>query len=389
MSPVVTTRLFTKFCVQTDGIRIDASAEQAYSKFYPEQPFTLAEYATTSGVALRFENTGDHVCAPISAPANLAAWRLVYRDDAFQLVRPSRSEPVHIYPVAAYKSRCGVTHTDRVRISPVGGCRWMCKFCDIPFTLDYRLASRQELLDTVFEAAVDKLNPARHALISGGVPKPKDEQWFDDTVAYLAEHSPIPIDIMMPPRPDLGYPRFLRGLGINALSCNLEVYDRDRAHLITPVKSKKFTLDYFFSYIEAAVEVFGTGFVQSLMVVGETIERAAETMRGIQELVKLDCIPVISPFVPDPSTPFSNRPRPTWAEVDQVYRLTIEYCTAAGSHVLPGPRCVADTWNTHAIQLPRGIERYYGSGLYQDPVGFYVGPSEDLRVYRGHPRPKI
>ena len=225
---------------------------------------------------------GDlYVNAPLAQSEDVPELR--FAGDAF-FVSAATDVPVEVVPVPTFHDRTmtdrfdgttqpytnyGVTHTDRCRVSPIGGCAWKCKFCDLPYEFSYRKKHEENLLEVIRAALVDPQAPARHVLISGGTPRApraargsrpavNDEDWIDGVFAYLAKHSPLPVDVMMPPRKDLSHPQRMRSLGINMLSINLEVSDPDAAKRIAPAKAKvgrQHTLDY----IERAVEAFGPG----------------------------------------------------------------------------------------------------------------------------------
>src|SRR4051812_25283053 len=370
-----------KFRLLAEGIHVEPAAEAAWRERFGG-PLTLAEYATTSGVGLVLE--GDlYVNAPLESPDADRIARLHFADERFVVSHGGADFAVDVVPVPAFHDRTlsdaagrtapitsfGVTHTDRVRVSPIEGCAWRCEFCDLPYEFKYRKKDAESLLQVILAAKEDPLAPARHVLISGGTPRKgrpgnSDEEWIDGVYAYLAEHSPLPVDVMMPPRQDFGYPAWLRSVGVNMVSINLEISDQQRAHEIARAKSKygrERTLDY----IERAVEAFGVGFVQSLVVFGATIEPIESTLRGVQDLVDRGCIPVLSAFRPHHLTPLGAEPGATLDEMLRIYEATVEICERAGNGVRPGPRCVPCHHNT--VTLP-------------DDSGFYIGLQDSMNA---------
>lgn len=368
-----------KFRLLADGVRVDAPARAAWRERF-NGPMTLAEYATTGGVSLVLP--GDlYVNAPIVDDAELPALR--FADDRFSVAAEGREVPVDVVPVPAFHTKTqldlyegsiqpytnfGVTHTDRCRVSPIGGCAWKCHFCDLPYESTYRKKHEENLLEVIRAAKDDALAPARHVLISGGTPRAPmaargdrpasdDEAWIDGVYEFLAEQSPLPVDVMMPPRKDYAYPEWLRSVGVNMVSINLEVSDPDRAKAIAPVKAK-LGREHTMSYIEHAVEYFGVGFVQSLIVFGQAIEPVESTLRGVQDLVDRGCIPVLSPFRPHHLTPLADKPAATLDEMLTVYEHTLDICERAANGVRPGPRCIPCHHNT--VTLPDGSAFYTG-----------------------------
>jgi hypothetical protein len=372
-----------KFRLLASGIRVGPGVDRAWQERFGG-PLTLGEYATTGGVALVLPDD-LYVNAPVD---DLAGATLALSYDRFVVVDGDTCVEVGVVPVPAYHTRTqidrlddrvqpytnyGVTHTDRCRVSPIAGCAWKCQFCDLPYEFRYRKRHQENLLEVIRAAEDDPLAPARHVLISGGTPRAtipardgrparSDEAWIDEVYAFLAQHSPLPVDVMMPPRRDLGYPAWLRSAGVNMMSINLEISDPARAGEIAPAKSRvgrEHTLDY----IQAAVEAFGVGFVQSLVVFGCAIEPIESTLRGVQDLVDRGCIPVLSPFRPHHLTPLAGAPAATCDEIVAVFLATREICRRSGNRVRPGPRCIACHHNTATVP---------------DGSPFYARPEDDL-----------
>lgn len=357
-----------KLRLLANGVRVGADARQVWTDRYGG-PLTLAEYATTSGVAL--ELPGElYVNAPLVEEDRAPELRVSAGE--FVVTDAGVDWPAGVIPVPAYHAdeqadeldgrwqphtNYGVTHTDRCRVSPIAGCAWKCQFCDLPYEFKYRKRHAENLLNVIRAAANDPLTPARHVLISGGTPRRNDESWMDSVYEHLATHSPLPVDVMMPPREDFGHPEWLRSLGVNMLSVNLEVSDQERARAIAPAKSR-FGRDHYLDYIERAVESFGVGQVQSLIVFGAAIEPIESTLRGVRDLVERGCVPVLSAFRPDPITPMGDLPGATLEEMLTVYRRALEICHRADNGVKPGPRCVPCHHNT--VALPDGSDFYTG-----------------------------
>ncbi|MEJ7783371.1 MAG: radical SAM protein [Solirubrobacteraceae bacterium] len=363
-----------KLRLLADGTRVAPEAATAWRECY-DGPLTLAEYATTSGVALVLPGN-LYVNAPLAGPEEDTP---VLRHDGDRFLVEDRGQIVGIdvIPVPAFHdrtyerpggglvalTRLGVTHTDRCRVSPVEGCAWNCAFCDLPFEFPkYVRKEREQLLELIEIAVRDPQAPARHVLVSGGTPGPVHESWIDDVYAFLARESPVPVDVMMPPRDDPQYPVKLAAMGVNAASINMEVSDPDRAFAVIPRKSRRYGREYVLDYIATAVEAFGVGQVQSLMVFGSAIESSEATLRGVRDLVDRGCIPVLSAFRPHHLTPLRDAPPASFEEMVRVYEGTLEICAAAGNGILPGPRCVPCQHNTVTVPIDGD---------------FYIGPNDD------------
>ncbi len=366
-----------KFHVLANGIKVDPAAEEAWLSEY-EGPISLNEYASTSGICLKVEDGEDGVWinAPYTQEFTRKAEAQLRFNGGFIISHAGLEFETTVIPVPAFHSRTytneghkhlytnlGVTHTDRVRISPIEGCGMVCKFCNLPYEFRYRKKPEEELLRVIQLAKDDEQAPARHVLISGGTPKKDDEPWEDEVYENIITNSPLPVDIMMTPRENRSYLKRLGAVGVNALSINIEVFDPERAKKLIPSKNRRFGPDGYLDYIEKAVDELGVGRVQSLILIGKAIEPVESTIKGVQALVDRGCIPVLSPFRPDPRTPMENDPSATEEEMKIVYDAALEICDASSTGVKPGPRCVPCHHNTVT---------------FSDSSNFYIPLDDDI-----------
>lgn len=164
-----------------------------------------------------------------------------------------------------------VTHGDRARLSPVRSCAMTCTFCNVPYDDPinvYALKSPEAALSAVRTAVTDPLQPAHHLLISGGTPKPKDVGWLRELYArMLVELPDVPIDIMMVPLPELFDLRELAKLGLNELSINIELFNRERTREYARQKYNQ-GLNFYLDFIERASNELGIGRTRSMLMVG-------------------------------------------------------------------------------------------------------------------------
>lgn len=366
-----------KLRLMQGGIRVTEAASRYVSERVGSRPLTLADYASTSGLSLLLE--GD---IWVNAPTVQDNPNFVFKPDHSLVVdgcqlaiRDSlgNSFPARLAPVPDYHDASTPqdrlfteyvhTHTDRARISPVQGCAMHCKFCDIPYEFKGRYWSKPsaELIAALDRALTDKLQPAAHVLISGGTPAPKDygalRQLYLDVLAAFPE---VPIDIMMVPHEEILNLDELERAGVNELSLNLEIYDRDRARQIMPQKYRH-GLDNYLDFIERAVAHLGLrhghGRVRSMLMVG--LEDEEMTLAGVQALVDRGCVPVLSPFRPDPSTRLANLEPPSADYLERIYLRAREICDRAG--VPLGPSCKPCMHNTLTFPDPHSPQFAYGA----------------------------
>lgn len=329
---------------------------------------TLAEYATTSGVIL--ELPGDiYVNAPVFENFTEGTdIRLVHRDDGFLVETDGTDVPADPVPVPEYVlatnddgvpyQDLGVTHTDRIRISPIAGCAWRCTFCDLPYEFDYRKKEIEHLVEVVRVAAKDPVLPAHHATVSGGTPKPGDVGYLHDAVTTVAEEVDMPVDVMMVPREDPAYLEQYRDAGVDGLFLNAELVGQKASEEIMPQKAHLMK-PYFLDAIDDAVGVFGAPKVRSLVILG--LEPVEDTLTGVEELAERGCVPVLSPFRPAPATPLSDREPPGVEEMETAWTRTVEIC--ADHDLKPGPPCTPCQHNTLTFPDETAFYHHHGRGL--------------------------
>ncbi len=358
----------------TEGLFIDPETQRALVES-DDTPLTMADYASTSGVTLKLP--GDvWVNAPINefnpnfveAPLS----HLIIEDGKTYVVNGGDSQEVEFIPVPSYNDKkledgspvkwIAITHSDRVRLSPVKGCTVQCDFCDIPFDRregEPRYGGRK-LIGNILEAAgvalSDPVLPAQHILISGGTPSKRDYGYENEVYERVVTENPgVDVDIMMVPMPGLLDVKHLGKLGVHGLSINLELWNKEIA--VRTMRSKvKSSRELYFDFIEEATEEFGPGRVRSLLMVG--IEPIEDTLRGVEALAQRGCDPVLSPFRPDPMTPLRDMAPPTSAHLLEVWQRSQEI-VARYDGVKLGPRCIPCMHNT--LTFPDGTEDYYHS----------------------------
>lgn len=357
-----------KLRLMTNGLAVTGRAVDELSR-KGSRPMTLADYATTSGISLKLagdvwvnapiqEHNPNFITAP---PPHL----LDFADAGFSIRSGGEEFPAWPLPVPDYHDQLNsseekytsyaITHTDRVRISPIEGCGMVCKFCDLPYEFRYRRKRIDGLIDSVQKALDDKALPARHVLISGGTPKSDDIDYMRTVYGSVAEAFPThTVDIMMVPLPGLLDPQTLHSGGIRGLSVNIEIYNRAIAHRLMRQKYD-LGIEYYLDFIERAVAIFGPGKVRSLLVVG--LEPPEDTLQAVRELAERGCDPVLSPFRPDPSTPMRHHPAPSAELLERVYLESLEIVSRYS--VKLGPRCIPCQHNT--LTFPDGSSDYYYS----------------------------
>lgn len=344
----------TKFGLLAEGMTIEDQAYEFLRSANRDRRLTPADYASTSGLILRL---GDDVWvnAPIAAEnpnfVNEPRFRLVLEDDGLAIedadtripakfwIAPTFHEGANLKgePYTSY----GYTHTDRVRVSPVEGCAMTCKFCDLPYEFRYRTKTAGDLLDTARVALDDPTQPAAHVLISGGTPKSADYEYLRECYEVIVGGLDEPVDIMMVPLDEVMDPEWLDRIGVNAISMNIEIFNRELSRKLMRRKHDQ-GLDHYLDSLERAGELLGDGRVRSMLMVG--LEPVEDTLAGVEAISQRGCVPVLSPFRPDESTPMRNEAPPSAAVLEDVYLRALEITRALDIRL--GPECIPCSHNT-------------------------------------------
>lgn len=237
-----------------------------------------------------------------------------------------------------------MTHAYRLRISPIHGCSYHCQFCTSN-RQRYNEISCEDLEQAVEIALKDPNISPKHILISGGTPEAEETtyQILNKVYKYFPEKYPTyDFDVMLSPRglhagdvSAQGYEEFLDYLhgecGIQTLSINLELYNERLKKAYIPEKWK-IGIDNYRIFIRKAVELFGREKIRSSLIVG--LEEMEDTLKGVEELCRWGCIPVLSAFVPDSGTDMASYPQPTveflLEVVEKASRIAEKYGTVLG-----------------------------------------------------------
>lgn len=239
-------------------------------------------------------------------------------------------------------------HGDRLRLQPIEGCAFTCKFCDLN-QKKYKLHLISDL-DEAFQYALAKVD-FRHVLISGGTPlnKDTDYEYLNNVYKYfgLKYGKTFPIDVMLVPRgldvcsnDVAGHEKFLKKLkswNITGLSVNLEL-NNDQFRM-NYVPNKHFVgKNNYFKFIKLAIKIFGAENIRSCIVVG--LESVQDSLAAVEDLCKIGCMPVLCPYIPNDDE--THSPSPEFMK--EVLLGAIEICNRYD--VKLGPLCDSCRHNT-------------------------------------------
>lgn len=348
-----------KIAMLARGVRVTPEA-LARLTGVDDAPLSIHEYPTTGGLTLELPDD-VYVNAPFDEwYCDEATVSLAVRGDSLVLTQPDLAEVpvIRVLPLPGYLNASdsegrsvtdvAMSHTDRVRLSPLAGCAYTCDFCDFHLQ-PYHLNDQKRLIQALDIVIGDKVLPVSHMLISGGSPRKAHYDQFLHVIGDVVEHAVtrgLATDIMM--SPTVGETAMLDELvrrGATGFSINLELFSGAAAmeHLGRKFKA---TRDHFGPFIARAVELLGTsGAVRSLIIPG--LEPDEATLEGVDWLASFGCWPVLSPFRPAEGTPVQGTPPPS---AERLRTLLDESRRIVAAHgVGLGPTCLPCQHNTLAF----------------------------------------
>lgn len=362
-----------KFGVLGEGLTVTDRARRMLADLTGGGSLSSADYASTSGMILELDDD-TWVNAPINDYnpnfVQDSQYCLDY-SDSFVVQGAGLASAASIWRQPAFHGMQGlhgkfnnlvVTHADRARLSPLRSCAMKCQFCNIPFDDPlqlYRFKPREAAIHAVRTAIDDPIQPARHLLISGGTPKPKDAgqlgQLYLDVIGTFPD---LPVDIMnVPIRGLFDWSALDQAGSFREVSINLEIFDRDIAQTIMPHKYHR-GMPFYLDEIETAAEALGVGRVRSMLIVG--LESLESTLKGVRAIIERGGIPVLSPFRPDPGTPLEDARPPTANELLEAFLRAEELAAEMGGEL--GPGCTPCTHNTLTLAGRHGTAAAYPHG---------------------------
>lgn len=241
--------------------------------------------------------------------------------------------------------------TDRLRVHHQFRCNFKmlnqgCKFCNVkPKEGNYDLSDVFEIIDFYLKNV-----EFRHFLIGGGSGKAEIEQNNIMKIAsYIRKNTDKPIYAMCLPPKNVNVLEEYKKKGINEISFNIEIFNREIAKTTMPGKGQIPLIQYE-NALNKAVELWGrSGNVRSMLVLG--MEPIEDFLNGVEWLSSKGIVPIISIF--RPVTNIAMREVLPHSNIE-LYDLFKKILTITSKYnLLPGPSCVPCQNNT--LSLPNNI----------------------------------
>ncbi|MGA2512991.1 MAG: MSMEG_0568 family radical SAM protein [Candidatus Limnocylindrales bacterium] len=226
-------------------------------------------------------------------------------------------------------SHLAVVHgTDVLATTVVQTCiRWSsesdrCQFCGIGISLQNGATipvKTPAQLAEVAEAAV-RLDGVKHFVLTMGTINETDKgaRYMAKCVRSVKAAVDIPIEVQFEPPDDLEVLTEVRDAGADSIGIHLEAFDQAVRERILPGKAR-ISVDYYFTTLRRAVELFGVGQVSSYIIVGLG-ESPASIIAGCQRLVDIGVFPFVVPLRPILGTGMQDATPPSPEIMTLIYR---------------------------------------------------------------------
>ncbi len=338
-----------KLKLMASGIDISSKAKNKLTEG-GKIPLSILDAPTTSGIYLQFKGKDIFVNTPYRLRELKDEKPFLDLVNNNYIIREGEKETI-VEPICPDIELLGINNKgiafseivmiqlDRIRINPISGCAYNCKFCELN-PKQYKKHELNEIFeatDLALRAKENSTIPVRHILIGAGTPIKPDRAHQDLVIRKVIEKygDYLSIDLMVAPFFDNSYLRTLKDYGVREISLNLEVFNKKIAQKIMP---QKFALgqDRYLKSLEEAVGYFGYGNVRSMLVVG--LEPIESTLEGVKELARRNVLPVLSPFTTMEGIQMENYPTPSLETLLEVYKRSQEIVSKYKTHL--GPKCI-------------------------------------------------
>ena len=354
-----------KFELLTYGAQLTSETKET---LYGNRDFLTIRDGIAGGIEiLMFKNI--HINVPIKEKFSyISPYKIEYNSNKNKYYLNCEGEfitDIDILPLPSFVNKLssnnvkfeevGQLFTDRLGISPFIGCSYngksACKFCEIGNYDNIRVNSLSDI-EELLKECINNVE-MKHILISGGTPFDNNFEYLIDVLKLIRKHTNLKIYQMIEPVSN-EFIKKLYNTGLNEIAFNIEIFDRKLAKDIMPKKSNK-TLNDYINALTYATTFWGkTGKVRSILIVG--LESIESTLKGVEVLLKLGVMPILSAFRPVPNTPLENYSAPSSEFLFEVWKKSQNL--AEKYNMTLGPFCIACQNNTISLPINNKYKYY-------------------------------
>jgi hypothetical protein len=220
--------------------------------------------------------------------------------------------------------RVGTAYGGYIAINPATGCGFTklgvsCRFCDVPTRTIERDAplSVSDVIETVGAAFAE--GAVEFVYLHVGYLEGEDSgiSFLEPYINAIKKHFDTLVAVQIQPPRTNGWIDNTYAMGVDALSYSVEIHDAEILRQHCAGRAEHVGRDRYYDALAYAATIFPSGTVWSDLIVG--LEPVDSTMRGIDTLVGMNVLPVLSLFHPLDDTALRDHPLPSAADVAPVF----------------------------------------------------------------------
>ncbi len=286
------------------------------------------------------------VSAPIDESFTAdSPYLLTAADDRFYVQSETGREEVRIVPPPSYYAkstrsgtpmwRVGNSYGPYIAINPAKRCGFsergsQCRFCDASTQGLNRSEpiSVEDVVDTVREAFADGLIEFVYLHIGYLDTDDAGALFIEPYVRAIKRHFDTLVAVQLQPPRDNRWIDYLYAIGVDAISYSVQIHDETILEQVCRGRVEQVGRKRYYDALAHAAAIFPNGTVWSDLIIG--LEPLDSTRAGVDALIALGVLPVLSVFRPLGDTELRDHPMPTTEEVAPVFAHLFERVREAG-----------------------------------------------------------
>jgi len=286
----------------------------------------------------------------VSAPIDEAftadsPYVLTVEDDRFYLRFASERTEVRVVPPPSYYNqttrsgmpmwRVGSSYGPYIAINPAKRCGFSergshCRFCDASTQGADRTEPIpvEDVVDTVRAAFADGLIEFVYFHIGYLDTDDAGVLFIEPYVRAIKRNFDTLVAVQLQPPRENRWIDYLYAIGVDAISYSIEIHDEAILGNVCRGRVEHVGRQRYYDALAHAAAVFPNGTVWSDLIIG--LEPLESTLAGVDALVAMGVLPVLSVFRPLGDTDLRDHPMPTMEEVAPVFAHMFERVREAG-----------------------------------------------------------
>jgi len=289
----------------------------------------------------------------VSAPVDEAftadsPYSLLQEADRFYLQAGDERAEVQIVGAPGYYAkktrsglpmwRIGSSYGPYLAINPASRCAFsakgsQCQFCDAStqgVDRDEPIPV-EDVVDTVRAAFAEGAIDFVYLHIGYVDSEDSGVRFLEPYVRAIKRHFDTLVAVQLQPPRDNRWIDYIYAIGVDALSYSIQIHDEEILKSLCVGRVEQVGRQRYYDALAHAAQIFPNGTVWSDLIVG--LEPTESTIAGVDSLVDMGVLPVLSVFRPLGDTDLRDHPMPDTAEVAPVFAHMFERVREAGINI--------------------------------------------------------